>query len=317
VRSRRDSNVFSERGKETEMAKKTVGFIGLGLMGHGMAKNILEKGNDLLVMAHRNRAPVDDLVSRGAKEANTIGEMAAAADAIVLCVTGSPQVEEIVRGPGGILASAKAGLVVIDCSSSDPISTKALAAELAEAGVTLVDAPLSRTPKEAEEGTLDCMVGAEPEVFESAKPIIACFAAKIVHVGPTGAGHTMKLLNNFVSISYAAIYSEALALGARTGISPAQFHAVIGGGRMSCGFYDTFMQYVVGRDREAHKFTLQNAHKDMRYLAGLANQTGAVNFVGAEVKNYLASAEAMGKGGDYLPMLSDHVAALNGVSLSK
>jgi 3-hydroxyisobutyrate dehydrogenase-like beta-hydroxyacid dehydrogenase len=298
------------------MAQKTVGFIGVGLMGHGMAKNILEKGNDLLVMAHRNRAPVDDLVKRGAREAKTPAEIAAAADAIVICVTGSPQVEEIVRGPDGILAAAKAGLMVIDSSSSDPTSTTALAADLAAAGVTLVDAPLSRTPKEAEEGTLDCMVGAEPDVFEAAKPIILCFAAKIVRVGPTGAGHTMKLLNNFVSISYAAIYSEALALGARVGIGPTEFHAVIGGGRMSCGFYDTFMQYVVGRDRNAHLFTLQNAHKDLRYLMGLANQTGAVTFVGAEVKNYLASAEAMGKGGDYLPMLSDHVAMLNGVKLA-
>jgi len=299
------------------MAKRTVGFIGVGLMGHGMAKNILAKGNDLLVMAHRNRAPVEDLVARGAREAKTAAEIAAGAESVVLCVTGSPQVEEIVRGPRGILAGARPGLVVIDCSSSDPVSTRALAEELAGAGVTLVDAPLSRTPKEAEEGTLDCMVGADREVFEAVEPLIACFAAKIVHVGPTGAGHTMKLLNNFVAISYAAIYSEALALGARVGIGPAEFHAVIGGGRMSCGFYDTFMQYVVGRDRDAHRFTIQNAHKDLRYLMGLANQTGAVNFVGAEVKNYLASAEAMGKGGDYLPMLSDHIAALNGLRLGK
>jgi 3-hydroxyisobutyrate dehydrogenase-like beta-hydroxyacid dehydrogenase len=299
------------------MAKRIVGFIGLGLMGHGMAKNILEKGNDLLVMAHRNRAPVDDLVSRGAREMKTAKDMAGAADMIVLCVTGSTQVEEIVRGPTGIIAGAKPGLFVIDCSSSDPVSTKVLSAELASAGVTLVDAPLSRTPKEAEAGTLDCMVGAEPEAFAAAKPVIECFAAKIVHVGPSGAGHTMKLLNNFISISYAAIYSEALALGARYGISPAQFHAVIGGGRMSCGFYDTFMKYVVERDREAHRFSIKNAHKDLTYLAGLANQAGAVTFVGAAVKNYLASAEAMGKGGEYLPMLSDHVAALNGLSLAK
>jgi len=299
------------------MAKRTVGFIGVGLMGHGMATNILAKGNDLLVMAHTNRAPVEDLVARGAREAKTAAEIAAGAESVVLCVTGSPQVEEIVRGPRGILAGARPGLVVIDCSSSDPVSTRALAEELAGAGVTLVDAPLSRTPKEAEEGTLDCMVGADREVFEAVEPLIACFAAKIVHVGPTGAGHTMKLLNNFVAISYAAIYSEALALGARVGIGPAEFHAVIGGGRMSCGFYDTFMQYVVGRDRDAHRFTIQNAHKDLRYLMGLANQTGAVNFVGAEVKNYLASAEAMGKGGDYLPMLSDHIAALNGLRLGK
>ena len=125
----------------------------------------------------------------------------------------------------------------------------------------------------------------------------------------------MKLLNNFVSIGYAALYSEALALGARVGIAPREFHAVIGGGRMSCGFYDTFMKYVVERDRDAHKFSIQNAHKDVRYLANLANNAGTANFLGSVVKNYLATAEAMGKGDDYLPMLSDHVAALNGVSL--
>ncbi len=295
---------------------KTVGFIGPGLMGHGMAKNILEKGNKLLVMAHRNRAPVDDLVARGAREAATPKEMAAEADVVVLCVTGSPQVEALVRGPDGLLAGARPGLLVIDSSTSDPVSTAALAEELKAAGATLVDAPLSRTPKEAEAGTLDCMVGADPAAFEAARPVIACFAAKIVHVGPVGAGHTMKLLNNFVSIGYAALYSEALALGAKVGIAPAGFHAVIGGGRMSCGFYDTFMKYVVERDRDAHRFTMQNAHKDMRYLANLANQAGVAHFVGAAVKNYLTTAEAMGKGGDYLPMLSDHVAELNGVKLA-
>ena len=298
------------------MAKSRIGFIGLGLMGHGMAKNILGKGNDLLVMAHRNRAPVDDLVARGAREVGNPRAMAAEAEAIVLCVTGSPQVEAVVRGPDGILAGARPGLMVIDSSTSDPVSTAALSDDLRAAGATLVDAPLSRTPKEAEAGTLDCMVGADPASFEAARPIIACFAAKIVHVGPVGAGHTMKLLNNFVSIGYAALYSEALTLGAKVGIAPAEFHAVIGGGRMSCGFYDTFMQYVVGRDRDAHRFTLQNAHKDMRYLANLANQAGIAHFVGAAVKNYLTTAEAQGKGGDYLPMLSDHVAALNGVSLT-
>jgi 3-hydroxyisobutyrate dehydrogenase-like beta-hydroxyacid dehydrogenase len=301
--------------KGSVMTKTQVGFIGLGLMGSGMAKNILAKGNDLLVMAHRNRAPIDALVAAGAREVKSAAEMAAAADMIVLCVTGSPEVEALIRGEAGIKAGAKPGLLVIDCSTSDPVSTKALGAELAEAGIDLVDAPLSRTPKEAEAGTLDVMVGASDPAFAKAKPIIECFAGKIVHVGPSGAGHTMKLLNNFVSITYAAAYSEALALGAKAGIGPAAFHAVIGGGRMSCGFYETFMQYVVGRDRDAHKFTLRNAHKDMRYLMGLANSVGSANVVAPVVKSYLASAEAMGKGDDYLPMLSDHVAALNGVKL--
>ena len=297
------------------MSKKVIGFVGVGLMGHGMAKNILEKGFDLVVMAHRNRAPVEDLVGRGAREVKSGREMAEAADIIVLCVTGSPQVEAVLRGDDGIIAGARQGLVIVDSSTSDPVVTGRLAEELKAAGIGLVDAPLSRTPKEAEAGTLDCMVGADDETFAAVEPVIKCFAAKIVHVGPVGAGHTMKLLNNFVSIGYATIYSEALTLGAKVGISPKQFHAVIGGGRMSCGFYETFMKYVVERDRDAHKFTLQNAHKDMRYLANLANQAGVAQSVGAIAKNYLTTAEAMGKGDDYLPMLSDHVAALNGVKL--
>lgn len=301
---------------DTQEVRKVVGFIGIGLMGQGMAKNIVEKGFPLLVMAHRNRAPLEDLVARGAREVASARDMAAQADVIVLCVTGSPQVEAILRGADGVLSGARPGLVVIDSSTSNPVSTGTLAKELAAVGVTLVDAPLSRTPKEAEAGTLDCMVGADAAGFEAALPIIQCFAAKIVHVGPVGAGHTMKLLNNFVSIGYASLYSEALALGKQVGITPAQFHAVIGGGRMSCGFYDTFMKYVVERDRDAHKFTIQNAHKDMRYLSNLATQAGTADYLGAAVKSYLATAESMGKGGDFLPMLSDHVAALNGVKLA-
>jgi 3-hydroxyisobutyrate dehydrogenase-like beta-hydroxyacid dehydrogenase len=298
------------------MPGRTVGFIGVGLMGHGMAKNIVEKGFGLLVTAHRNREPVDDLVRRGAREVADARAMAAEADVIVLCVTGSPQVEAVLRGPDGVMAGARKGLIVIDSSTSDPLSTAALKDELSAAGVALVDAPLSRTPKDAEAGTLDCMVGADPATFETVKPILDCFAAKVVHVGPVGAGHTMKLINNFISIGYAALYCEALAIGAKVGIAPAEFHAVIGGGRMSCGFYDTFMQYVVGRDRNAHRFSIKNAHKDVRYLAKLANESGIANFLGGTVKSYLASAEAMGKGEDYLPMLSDHIAALNGVSLA-
>ncbi len=297
------------------MAKRVVGFIGLGLMGSGMARNILVKGNELLVLAHRSRAQVSALVAEGAKEVTTASEMAERADVIVTCVTGSSEVEAIVLGADGILAGARLGLLLIDTSTSDPVSTAHLAEELARAGVALVDAPLSRTPREAAAGTLDCMVGASDEDFARATPVLECFAAKIVHVGPVGAGHTMKLLNNFLSISYAAIYSEALSLGAMVGISPAQFHAVISGGRLGCGFYETFMQYVVDRDRDAHRFTIGNAHKDLRYLMNLANAAGSANVVAPVVKGYLASAEAMGRGGDYLPMLSDHVASLNGVKL--
>lgn len=287
-----------------------IGFIGVGLMGHGMAKNILEGGYPLTVLAHRNRKPVDDLMSRGAEEAASVAEMAEKAEIVFLCLPGSPEVEATVAG---ILDAKGATTTIIDSSTSNPVSTRAVAERCRQAGVTLIDAPLSRTPKEAWEGTLDTMVGASAPDFERVRPILDCWAGKVVRVGETGAGHTMKLLNNFLSLGYASLYSEALAIGAKNGIDARTFHGVISGGRMDCGFYQTFMQYVVERDRDAHKFTLRNAHKDMRYVVSMANESGIASHVSSSVKNGLATAEAIGRGDDYLPMLSDVVAELNGI----
>ncbi len=284
-------------------------------MGHGMAKNIVEKGFPLTVLAHRKREAVDDLKGRGAKEAASPRAIAEASDVVVLCVTGSPQVEAIVRGEGGLAAAGKP-LMIVDCSTSEPASTRRLAAELAVKGIAFVDAPLSRTPKDAWEGTLDVMVGGDPANVARARPILETFAGRIVETGPVGTGHTMKLLNNFVSMGYAALYSEALTVGAKAGLSPAVFDAVIRNGRMDCLFYRTFFQYVIERDRNAHRFTLANASKDMTYLAGFALALGVANPFGAAVRNAFAQAVATGHGEDYVPMLSDLVAEWNGTSLA-
>ena len=267
------------------MSKETIGFIGVGLMGHGMAKNIVEKGYPLTVMGHRNRAPVEDLLKRGAKEAKSAKEIGAASSIVFLCVTGSREVEAIVRGPDGLVAGLKPGSVIVDCSTSDPTSTMALAEELKSHGITLVDAPLSRTPKEAWEGMLDTMVGATPEIFARLKPVLDTWAGRVIHIGNTGDGHRMKLLNNFISMGYAALYAEALTLAEKVGITPDRFDSVVRGGRMDSPFYQTFMRYTLEGDRDAHKFTLQNAYKDMRYLESMADAAGVANPMGNAVKN--------------------------------
>ena len=294
--------------------KERVGFIGVGLMGHGMAKNIVEKGWPLTVLAHRKREAVDDLKARGAAEAGSARALAEQSDVVVLCVTGSPQVETIIHGPDGLVSAGKP-LLIVDCSTSEPASTRRLTEALAPAGVTLIDAPLSRTPKDAWEGTLDVMVGGDKDVLDRARPILEAFAGRVIPTGPVGTGHTMKLLNNFLSMGYAAIYSEALMVGAKAGLQPAVFDSVIRGGRMDSPFYRTFFQYVLERDRNAHRFTLVNALKDMSYLAGFAQALGVANPVGAAVRNSFAQAVATGHGGDYVPMLSDFVAESNGTSL--
>src|SRR3954454_19406719 len=297
------------------MGKERIGFVGLGLMGHGMAKNIVTKGFPLTIVAHRNHTPVESLVAKGAVEATTARAVAEASDIVVICVTGSPEVEAVVAGPDG-LAAARKRLMIVDCSTSDPSSTAKLAEQMKERGITLIDAPLSRTPKDAEEGTLDVMVGGGDADVARARPVIDCFAGRVVHTGPTGSGHTMKLLNNFVSLGYAAIYSEALALGAKAGLTPKVFDQVIRGGRMDCGFYQTFFQYVVGRDPNAHRFAIRNALKDLTYLAAFANASGTANPISGAVRNSFALAVSAGQGERYVPMLSDFIAELNGVSLT-
>ena len=295
------------------MSTPTIGFIGVGLMGHGMAKNIVTKGYPLVVMGHRSRSPVEHLVSLGAREAKTARELAQACDIVHLCVTGSPQVEALLRGPDGILASAKAGLIVIDCSTSNPVSTLVLGEELKAKGMTLVDAPLSRTPKEAEEGTLDTMVGADAQTFKTIEPVLRLWAGNVVHLGPLGLGHKMKLINNFIAMGYAALFAEGLAIARKAGLTIEQFHAVVGSGRMRSGFYDTFMKWSLEADPNAHKFTIANAHKDMRYLAAMANEVGAVNNLQTLVKNNFAAMEAAGQGERFVPMLADFVAQANGL----
>jgi 3-hydroxyisobutyrate dehydrogenase-like beta-hydroxyacid dehydrogenase len=294
------------------VVKERIGFVGVGLMGHGMAANIVDKGWPLTVIGHRNREPVEDLKARGANEAASPKDLAMQSDIVILCVTGSPEVQAIIQGPDGLAAAGKP-LLIIDCSTSDPSVTTRLAAELALTDITLIDAPLGRTPADAQAGTLDVMVGGDPHVVARARPVLEAFAARVVHTGPTGTGHTMKLLNNFLSMGYAALYSEALALGAKAGLTPHLFDSVIRGGRMDCGFYQTFFKWVLDRDPNAHKFALRNGLKDMTYLASFANSVGLANPVGSAVRNSFALAVGTGHGDEYVPKLSDIVAELNGI----
>ncbi len=289
-----------------------VGFIGVGLMGHGMAKNILRAGYPLNVIAHKNRAPVENLVSLGAHEASSLKELAKSATMVFICAPGSPQVEQIIAE---LTPNLSEDAVIIDCSTSDPTSTQKLAENLKSKRIHMVDAPLGGTPVQAEEGALSAMVGADQQVFARIKPVIESWAATLVHIGVVGDGHRMKLLNNFLSLGYAAMYSEALALGAKMGIDAKRFDSVIRGSRMDCGFYQTFMGYALDGNREAHKFTMTNALKDLRYLESMANQAGIANPIGNAAKSSFARAMAAGGDGpeDYVPHLVDFVARENGL----
>jgi len=255
------------------------------------------------------------LIQKGASEAKSLEDLAKSSTIVFICAPGSPQVEAIIAE---LSAHLPKDAVIVDCSTSDPTSTTGLAETLQAQGLHLVDAPLGGTPVQAEDGSLSAMVGASDALFARVKPVIETWAGSIVHIGTTGDGHKMKLLNNFLSLGYAAMYSEALALSEKVGISTKRFDSVIRGSRMDCGFYQTFMGYAVEGNKEAHKFTLTNALKDLKYLESMADHVGLANPIGNAAKNSFAMAMAQGGDGpeDYVPHLVDYVAHQNGVKRS-
>jgi 3-hydroxyisobutyrate dehydrogenase-like beta-hydroxyacid dehydrogenase len=221
---------------------KTIGFIGLGMMGHGIAKNLLAKGFGVRFKVHHKRTNLQDLLDAGAVEVASRAELVRGAGIVTLCVTGTPQVEDNVYGDDGLLAAARDGLIVVDHSTAEPASSARIRADFAARGVRYIDAPLARTPKEAEEGRLNTMVGAEPADFEVLKPVFAAYCENIIHVGPPGHGHVLKLINNMLAMTTAAAIAEAMATAAKAGLSLQKLFDVISAGGVNSGIF----QMMVG-----------------------------------------------------------------------
>jgi len=294
---------------------KHIGVIGAsGMMGHGIARNLLAKGFTLSLTVHRNRERVADLLAAGAKQAFGPAELGTC-DAVVICVTGSPQVEETLLGPNGVLSKARAGLVVIDTSTSEPESTRRLAALCAQHGTILVDAPLARTPVEAELGKLNTMVGAEQAVFDKIRPVLAAYCENIFHVGGPSAGHVVKLLNNFVAQAICTATAEAFAVGALAGIEPQKLVDVVSAGAVNSGLFQA-MAKTLGGDFAGLKFELDNARKDLRYYTHLAELMKVPSLVGEAVHQSLVTASALGYGKEFVPALVKAQEKLTGAKIT-
>ena len=292
-----------------------IGFIGAsGLMGHGMARNLLAKGHSLRLTVHRNRERVGDLIAAGAVECTTPAELASGSDIVFLCVTGSPQVESSLTGAQGLLAGARRGLLVVDCSTSEPDSTARLREACSAAGATLVDAPLARTPIEAEAGKLNVMVGADAATFARLEPVLRDFAENIFHVGGPGAGHIIKLLNNFIAQAICTATAEAFAVGQRAGIDPQKLVDLVSVGAVNSGLFQMMSKTLQG-DLGALRFELDNARKDVRYYTHLAEGLAIPTVVGEAVHQSLVLASALGHGKKFVPSLVEAQEQLTGAKL--
>ena len=293
------------------MDKPRIGFIGLGMMGHGMAANLARKGFPLAVKVNRDRSRLADILAAGARECANNAEVAANADFVILCVTGSPQVEEIVFGPQGILSAARKGLVVIDTSTSEPGTTARCREALAPKGTRFVDAPLGRTPKEAEEGRLNSMVGADDEGFALVKPVLAAFCENVFHVGPPGAGHTLKLANNFMALTIAASVAEAFAVAAKAGVRLDKLFEVGSQAAYNSNMFQMIAGGLVEGDLTRMKFSIVNAAKDLRYYTHLAESLPVASFIAEAVHQSYAQAVAMGFGDKLLASMVEAQERIN------
>jgi 3-hydroxyisobutyrate dehydrogenase-like beta-hydroxyacid dehydrogenase len=241
--------------------------------------------------------------------------LAGGSDIVFICVTGSPQVEETIYGNGGVLEGARAGLVVVDTSTSEPGSTMKIAADLAGKGATFVDAPLARTPKEAEEGRLNVMVGADDATFAKIEPALKAFAENIFHVGGTGAGHKLKLINNFMAMGQAAIIAEAAAAATKVGVELDSLVRLIGAGAVNSGIFQMMMPPALKGDLGTFKFGLANARKDLRYYTHMTEEAGVPSTLGEAVHQIFVQAAALGFADRFVPSLLEAQERINDIRI--
>jgi 3-hydroxyisobutyrate dehydrogenase-like beta-hydroxyacid dehydrogenase len=291
-----------------------VGFIGLGIMGSRMAASLRRAGHDLTVY-NRTRATAETWAAEhGATVAATPAEAGAAADVVITMVVDGDQVRDVLLGPGGVAEGAAAGTLCVDMSTIAPSETRAIGAELAEHGLSLLDAPVTGSAPRAEDGTLTIMAGGEREDFERAKPLLEAMGALVLHVGPLGQGEMLKLVNNAVAAANAATLAQALVVAKATGVDLKALVAVMGAG--SGG--STMLTLKAGPMLE-HDYTtlfkLEHMLKDVR-LCLEEGQTAGVPFpVAAATREALSAAMGRGHADDDFAAVLEAFEGLAGVRL--
>ena len=297
--------------------KKRVGLIGVGMMGHGIGKNIVTKGHSLIVLAHKNRAPIESLIKHGATEGKTPKEIAEKSDVVLLCVTGSPQVEDVVYRKDGLLEGVHQGLIVADCSTAEPSSTVRVAGDIIAKGGRFADTPLTRTPNEAEAGKLGLMTGGDDATLAELRPILECFAEAIIHAGPVSSGHRLKLINNFIALGTAAVISEGVTAARMAGVDLQALHDIVAAGGANSVMFGRLMKLALQNDDTALKFAIGTARKDLRYYTNMTEQISATSFIAESVHQSFILAENRGYAQRFVPRMIDFMAELNGIETGK
>lgn len=290
------------------MSAADIGFIGLGVMGEPMCRNLAVKSGARVVAYDRDAAPLARLKQQGVIAAASAQAVAEQADIVFMSLPSGEIVAQVARGRAGLLAVARAGQTIVDLGTSSVDLTRQLAAEFAERGASYVDAPVARTRAAAEAGTLSVMVGADAAIFARLRPLLDAFASDVTHCGAVGCGQVVKILNNMVLFETVVALSEAHAIGARAGVDPKLlFETLSKGSADSFALRNHGMKAILPGQFPERAFSVEYARKDLAYALRLADECG-VNASGARiVDDWLEQAIDAGDGRLYWPALSRRI----------
>lgn len=286
------------------MTKPVIGFIGLGLMGGNMVENLQKRGFEPIVM-DLNKEAVAAAVARGATEAASPRELAEASDIVMLCLTTSAVVEKLVYGEDGILAGIKEGAVLIDFGTSIPASTRKIGADLAAKGAGMIDAPLGRTPAHAKDGLLNIMAAGDRATFDKVKPILDMQGENVFYLGALGAGHTTKLINNFMGMTTVTTMSQAFAVADFAGVDRQQLWEIMSTGPSMSPFMQFCKNYAVDGVSDLG-FSINNANKDLGYFLEMVKDLGTASQIAEGTSSNLQAAVDAGLGEGNVPEILDY-----------
>ncbi|MGJ8562537.1 MAG: NAD(P)-dependent oxidoreductase [Alphaproteobacteria bacterium] len=291
------------------MSKPVIGFMGLGLMGGNMVENLQTRGFEVIVM-DLNQEAVNRVLARGnATQAKSPKELAEKSDIVELCLTTSAVVEKIVYGDNGILAGIKKGSVLIDFGTSIPASTQKIGAALAEKGAGMIDAPLGRTPAHAKDGLLNIMAAGDKATFDKYEPMLKEQGENVFYLGKLGAGHTTKLINNFMGMTTVTAMSQAFAAAELAGVDRQQLYDIMSTGPSGSPFMKFCKNYAVDGVSDLG-FSINNANKDLGYFVQMISDLGSKSLVAEGTSANLKAAVDAGMGNGNVPEIFDYFVKL-------
>jgi 3-hydroxyisobutyrate dehydrogenase-like beta-hydroxyacid dehydrogenase len=279
-----------------------IGFLGLGLMGSGMANHLMASGHELWLMAHRNRTFIDPLLAKGAHEAKDLATIARESEVVILCLSTAKVVEDTIAG---LAPHLRRGQIILDTGTTAPEATRRLARELKALGIAYADAPMTGGPEQVAKKEIGALIGADEETYQAIAPLISCYSSRLKHFGPPGSGHVAKLISNYLVIGMIGLVTEAFTAARKAKVDWRDLYEVMLNGSGNSGVLRKMMEAALAGDFDGYKFSLANAAKDIGYYSALAEELAQLTPLTEAVEQIFAKAVATGHGGRNVSHLLD------------